>query len=39
MEQFLRLPEEERKMKIIEDLGMDYDYKKFPQMKFKNDKI
>lgn len=32
MEQFLKLPEVEKKLKKIEDLGLDYDYKKFPQL-------
>ena len=39
MEQYLKLPETEKMLQRIEDLGLDYDYKKFPQLKLKNDAI
>lgn len=39
MEQYLKLPETEKMLQRVEDLGLDYDYKKFPQLKLKNDEI
>ena len=33
------MPEMDKKLKKIEDLGLDMDYKKFPHLKPKNDKI
>jgi hypothetical protein len=27
----------EKKIQRLDDLGLEYDYKKFPQLKFKND--
>ena len=38
-EQFLKLADVEKKIQRLDDLGLDYDYKKFPQLKFKNDEI
>lgn len=38
-EQFLKLADVEKKLKRLDDLGLDYDYKKFPQLKLKNDVI
>lgn len=39
MENYLKLPETEKMLKRIDDLGLEYDYKKFPQLKLKNDEI
>lgn len=39
MNQFLKLEKTEKMIKRLEDLGLDYDYKKFPQLKLKNDEM
>lgn len=39
MNQFLKLENTEKMIKRLEDLGLDYDYKKFPSLKLKNDEI
>jgi len=39
MENYLKLPETEKMLKRIDDLGLEYDYKKFPQLKLKSDEI
>jgi hypothetical protein len=39
MNTFLKLDHTEKMIKRLEDLGLDYDYKKFPQLKMKNDDI
>lgn len=38
-EQFLKLADVEKKIQRLDDLGLEYDYKKFPLLKFKNDDI
>lgn len=38
-EQYLKLADVEKKLQRLDDLGLDFDYKKFPQLKLKNDYV
>ena len=39
MNQFLKMETTEKMLKRLEDLGLEYDYKKFPHLKMKNDEM